>query len=299
MALVQFNKLPLTYDQQIALLKGRGLVIDNEPETKRLLENISYYRLSGYWYPLLDNKQTHVFKVNANFRDAYNLYCCDNELKLLVLKEIEQIEIAIRAKMVYVLSLEHGAFWHENQHLFSSEKTYSATINNIEKECKRDEEFIKSFQKKYTNNLPPSWILTELISFGALSFLYSNLKPSIAKRTIANHFGLNEKTFASWVHSLVYMRNICAHHARLWNKDIRIQPVNPNKPKFNWLENKEVANNKSFYLLSAIAYLLQTVEPKNEFTNSIYKLLKRYPNSDVKAMGFPKEWKQEKLWQIK
>lgn len=93
-----YIKPPLTYQQQIEQLKGRGLIIDNEQKAIHLLENISYYRLSGYWFPLLADKKAHIFKPGTKLQTAFSLYCFDRELRQLVLAELEKIEVAVRAK---------------------------------------------------------------------------------------------------------------------------------------------------------------------------------------------------------
>ena len=73
-------------------------------------------------------------------------------------------------------------------------------------------------------------MMLEVSSFGVLSSLYSQLKPGRDKRDIANYFGLSDKALVSWLHCIVYLRNICAHHSRLWNREMRIQPVIPISP---------------------------------------------------------------------
>src|ERR1051325_7182906 len=113
MSKAPYNKPAFTYEQQLQQLRLRGLNALNDAKTLHLLEVISYYRLSGYWYPLLADKQQHTFKQDANFETAFKLYCFDKELRKLVLTELEKIEIGIRAKMVYILSHQHGPFWFQ------------------------------------------------------------------------------------------------------------------------------------------------------------------------------------------
>ncbi|RZJ82591.1 MAG: Abi family protein, partial [Chryseobacterium sp.] len=96
------------------------------------------------------------------------------------------------------------------------------------------------------------------------------------KRTIANKFGLDERTFASWIHSIVYARNVCAHHTRLWNRVMRIQPRIPRNPHKVWLNNSAIQNNKLFMIATMIQYLLNTVNPHNTFKLKIRYLLSKY-----------------------
>jgi len=177
MAKTHYHKIPLSYESQLLQLENRGLKISDRDKTLHLLENISYYRLSGYWYPLLADKQNHIFKQTAEFDTAFRLYCFDRKLRQLVLGELEKIEVAVRAKMTYILSHKHGAFWFQNQNLFKSSVTHANSLTKINEEFSRsDEDFIASFKQKYTDPLPPSWIILEITSFGALSKLYKMLK---------------------------------------------------------------------------------------------------------------------------
>ena len=297
MSLVPFNKPPFTYLQQLEQLQERGLQIPNIDKATHLLESISYYRLSGYWYPLLADKVNHTFKESATFDTAFNLYCFDRELRVLIIQELEKIEVSIRAKMIYLLSHQNGAFWFQDTNLFKNQISHSKTLVSLDNEYKRsDADFIVSFRNKYSNALPPSWMLLELTSFGTLSSLFSNLKPTRTKRNIANYFGLDENTYASWMHSIVYIRNVCAHHSRLWNRVMSIQPIKPINTRKSWLKNSAVANNKTYFILSMVLYLLQTINPKNSFSQRFHNLLDKYPNVDTRAMGFPSNWQQENTW---
>lgn len=298
MAKIPYSKPALTYQDQLQQLRRRGLEVDNEAKALHLLEHVSYYRLSGYWYPLLADKITHNFKQGSTFETAFKYYCFDRELRRLVVAEIEKIEVAIRSKMIYELSHAYGPFWFENTNLFSNQDSHNITLTKIHEEFSRsDEEFIKAFKEKYSNPLPPSWIILEITSFGSLSKLYKNLIPGGIKRNISDHFGLSDNVFSTWLHSIVYLRNVCAHHSRLWNRTIRITPKKPLNPRKQWLTVTLAKSDKTFFILSMIVYLLQTVNPTNTFVVRFKKLLSDYPNIDVRALGFPTDWVQEPLWQ--
>jgi abortive infection bacteriophage resistance protein len=230
MSKVLYPKSFLSYAAQLSLLKSRGMAFADEAKALHLLEKIGYYRLSGYWYPLLADKKIHIFKPDADFETAFSLYKFDRELRTLVSTEIEKIEIAVRAKIAYELSIAHHPFWIEDVSLFASVGNHQVTLEKIKEEYARsNEEFIIAFRNKYSNPLPPACIILEVTSFGTLSRLYRNLKPGKAKRDIAKSFALSDSVFDSWLHSLACVRNMCAHHARLWNSRIKIQPLSPRK----------------------------------------------------------------------
>lgn len=299
MSKIPYPKSFISYEQQLLQLKNRGMLIENEEKAIHLLQHISYYRLSGYWFPLLKDKTNHVFKESATFNTAFKLYCFDRELRQMVLSEIEKIEVAIRAKIVYVMAEKHGPFWFQDVNLFKNYVTHANSLSKIGEEFNRsDEEFIVAFKNKYNNPLPPSWITMEITSFGTLSVLYKNIVPGKEKRAIAHHFGLSDSVFETWLHSLVYLRNVCAHHTRLWNRAMSIRPQVPRNPHKIWLQDTKISNNRTYFILSMLLYFLQTINPKNSFSKRFQILLSEFQNVDSKALGFPENWKNEELWKF-
>jgi abortive infection bacteriophage resistance protein len=141
--------------------------------------------------------------------------------------------------------------------------------------------------------------MLEITSFGSLSVLYQNLRPGKSKREIAHHFGLDDSTFSSWLHSFVYIRNVFAHHSRLWNRGMNIRPQIPITPTNQWLENNTVNNNRTYFILSMMLYMLQCVDTKHQFIYRLRVLLKKYPTIDTASMGFPEDWEKEPLWKFK
>jgi abortive infection bacteriophage resistance protein len=298
---IPYNKPPKTYIEQLQILKSRGLKINSDTKALHLLEKLSYYRLSGYWYPLLkDPKKVHLFKDGADFQTAFRLYRFDRDLRIFILKELEKIEVAIRAQMIYQLSHYRGCFWFTDTSLFSNALEHTGSLGKLSAEFRKsDEEFIRAFKNTYSDPYPPSWMLLEIASFGNLSMLYKNLRPGRTKREIAHHFGLDDTTFASWIHSFVYIRNVCAHHTRLWNRGMSISPQIPLSPAKPWLNNTSINNKRTYFILSMMLYLLQSIDKKHQFVFRFKVLLKKYPNVDVTAMGFPKSWEKEPLWVFK
>jgi abortive infection bacteriophage resistance protein len=223
---------------------------------------------------MLIDKQKHNFKPGSSFETAFNIYKFDRELRFLILRELEKIEVAVRAKMIYILSHSRGAFWYLDSANFLNPVKHTETLSKIGLEYNRsDEEFIQAFSSKYSDLLPPSWMMLEVSSFGILSSLYSNLVPGRDKRAIANFFGLNDSILSSWLHSIVYLRNICAHHSRLWNREMRIQPVIPRSHNIAFLNQTNYIhpgtgssiplNNKTYFIISMIVYLMNTINPKH------------------------------------
>src|SRR5579875_3126986 len=143
-----YSKPALSYQDQLQQLKHRGLVIEDDQKAIFLLENISYYRLSGYWYPMLQEpKYDHQFKPGASFNQSFELSCFDKELRKLVGSELEKIEVAIRAKMIYILAHQYGPFWINDPNLFSDPKKFSITVDKLTNDYKNSrEDFILAFK---------------------------------------------------------------------------------------------------------------------------------------------------------
>ncbi|SDE49542.1 Abi family protein [Cellulophaga baltica] len=306
-----YTKPALLYTEQIIKLKSRGLIINNTPKALHLLQHLSYYRLSGYWYTLLDHpKKNHRFKIDATFDQAFDLYCFDRELRQLILNQIEKIEVSVRATIAYECSHSWGAFWLSDKNNFKNDSEHKNTILKISKEIDRSKElFLQEYDKKYLEKLPPSWITLEVCSIGSLSWVYRIIKPGKTKREISRKYGLNEKVFETWLHSLVYIRNICAHHSRLWNKKLAIKPEIPKNFKGNWIVNTEITDsrnhsknsikNKTYFTICIVQYLLNIINPKNNFKENLDELFDKYPNIDLKAMDYTSNWREETLWSQK
>jgi len=298
MSKTQYTKPPLTVQEQIQLLKSRGLQIPDEERATRYLQNISYYHLSGYMHPFLADKKQHQYKPNVSFDDIINLYRFDRELRVLIFSTIEKIEIAIRAQIINNFSVDaKDAFWYTDAKHFLISADHKAFLKNTTSYIKRSTDtFIKHFLTTYSDPYPPIWIVLEVLSMGQLSILYNMTRKSPARKAVAEYFCVKETVLSSWFHALVYVRNICAHHARLWSKYLRISIKFPKKPSRTWLSSSNLDDRKIYAILGVIAYFLDTITPTNTFRDKLKDLLSKYPNVDTSAMGFPKDWKNDPFW---
>ena len=296
-----YDKKPLSIDEQIELLKNRGLIIDDPVRAKNYLSNISYYRLSAYMLPFQkgNNGRHHDFNEGTTFNDVLNLYLFDREMRLIVFDVIERLEIAFRTQITYQCSHRYDAWWYENASHFKDDRSFSKNLSKIEDEISRSNEtFIKHYNEKYTSpELPPAWMTFEVISMGLLSKVYRDLKTNDGKKAISQHFKLpNPYILQSWMHSLAYVRNICAHHGRLWNRTLTVKPELLKKPKYTWLTNNEINRNKLYAFLSCSLYLLKVINPKTNTGKYFRELFEKYPDTNLGAMGFPENWEDEELW---
>lgn len=299
-----YQKPALTVQQQIAQLQSRGLVVDDHTEAEHFLSQISYYRLSGYWWSLQSDKTNHIFKPGARFRQALDLYLFDRELRLLVFDVIERLEIGFRTRMIYEMSLDHGAWWVEDSSLFVNGRYFAENLQKIRDEVGRSKEiFIKDHRARYHRDLrlPPAWKTLEVVSFGQLSKIYGNLnhRQAPAKDRIAAKLGVANHTYLqSWLQSISDVRNICAHHARLWNRHLPAVPKLLPKPTLPWLNNvpPRPAHNTIYLALCCMKYLLNSVSPQSQFGIRLKDLFDKYATVDHRAMGFTDDWFKEPLW---
>lgn len=168
-------KRPIDYPQQIQMLKERGLIINGE---KRALEQ---------------DKIAHIFKPNSTFENALDLYYFDKELRVLIFRAIQSIEIALRTKIIHHVSLKYGAFWFTDINLCTNQRMFTENLNHIQQELQRSkEDFIQEHFAKYSiPTFPPVWKTLEIVSFGTLSKLYCNLSDTAIKKQIARDFDLH------------------------------------------------------------------------------------------------------------
>ena len=309
-----YNKTPLTFQDQLALLKQRQLIVDNDSKAIDYLSEISYYRLSAYFLPYQKTKDT--FNPNTNFKQIIDTYSFDRELRLLVFDCIERIEVAIRTQMVYTMSMHYNdSHWQDNQNLFIT--PYYNKIGNLvdpysdfqsiiskAKTARTPEVFIKHYVATYSKpSNPPSWMCLELLTMGELSHLYRGLKNNSDKKRIANFFDVHPTVFVSWLHTLTYVRNICAHHSRLWNRDLAIEPEKLLKPVGNWVSKPFENNKRMFYFICILKYLINRANPGNSLKDKLQNLFKKYPNVPIQYIGIPSDgkgnsldWENEPIW---
>lgn len=296
-----YNKEALTTDQHIKQLRDRGLTIADVELARHYLSHVSYYRLAGYWWPMQIDKEEHKFKENSKFEDVVFLYNFDRELRILLFDVIEKIEISLRTKLIYHLSHEYGPWWIQNMEIFQDSGALIETLASIKEEVDRSKDiFIKEHKSKYKEDLrfPPAWKTLELTSLGSLSKIYGNLKNTInSKDLIAKELGaVNHTYLPSWLQSITQIRNYCAHHSRLWNKNLPGTPKILPKPPYKWVDDVPTDTSKLYLHMCIMKYMVNIIAPENSFSNKLQELLRKYPSVDPTALGIKPNWHNEPLW---
>jgi hypothetical protein len=177
-----YNKPAITYEEQVELLQQRGMIVEDVAKAEFYLQHINYYRLTAYWIPFEEDHETHKFRPNTSFDEVLALYNFDRELRLLVLDAIERIEVSVRAHWSYQLGHLYGPHAHLKQELFDS-KYWEKNLDQLTEEVRRGsgEIFIKHYLNNYEEELPPIWVVSEIMSFGLVSNREFTKTPNIVK----------------------------------------------------------------------------------------------------------------------
>lgn len=293
-----YTKPVLSLEQQVLRLKERGLRIEDQQRALTTLSLINYYRLSAYWLPfkLPDDR----FHPDGSFDKAVGLYEFDRTLRLALMDMIERVEVALRAQVSYRIASQHGTYGHENPNLFSKGKVdHDKWLKELHIETERSKEtFASHFRQKY-DGFPrlPIFVVSELMSFGCLSRLYQHLNTDDSL-VLAQPYGIHPSVFKSWIHSLVFIRNTCAHHGRLWNRDLPIAPAIP-RGHSQWL-GQYFPNKKRIHVVLCVLRSLSHGHPySDEWATMIVNLLSKFDNEPrwQKSMGLPPDWRNIPFWQ--
>ncbi len=288
MSQAQFIKPPLSLPRQVALLRNRGMQISDQKAAEDTLLWLNYYRFSGYalHFEIFKNrKRTHTFKPGTTFEQVVELYEFDTRLRALLFRYIEPVEVAFRATVCYELSIQtNDPHWYLDRSRYVTQFRFQEFQQACQSEFDRSKEvFIKSYRTKYnTPPLPPAWIMSEILSIGRWSLLFRHLADKVAKKAVARHFATNPRHLQSWIHSLSVLRNLCAHHCRIWNRSFTINPALPNKLK------PLVNNNAKLAALTIVlTHLLKPLGKNTAFQDDWNALLAAFPYVPQGKMGFP------------
>lgn len=292
----EYNKPPLTYTKQLDLLASRGLAISGRTKAEKFLSQVNYYRFSAYCLPF--EIERHQFKTDATFERIQQLYEFDRKLRFLIDEILEVIEISVRTAMAYYLANKYGAFAHEEPARFFAKFDHALWIGKVHEEIVRSKEtFIEHYKNKYSG-FPrlPLWMAVEVMSFGALSQLYHNLLRD-DQIALAKTIRFHSAVLSSWLHTFTYVRNICAHHSRIWNRELSIAMTIPKDGNWNNVNTKRIGS-----VIFAINYFLSklSIEEriKKEWHAEMDDLLKQPINVSnfFHSMGLSNNFQRHALW---
>lgn len=305
----------ISIESQISQLQRRGMLVDEE-EARIWLSAVGYYRLSGYWHPYIE-KSAHPqmndearFSIGTEFHEVVRLYEFDRKLRELALSAVERIEVSFRSQLSYQLG-RHDPEGHLSKSNFCSEEDHreinALVCKRIDRARSSNDPIAIHHEEKYSGRYP-IWAVTEFFDFSDISKLYAAVVPE-KKFGIAEHFGFAPASdgfnsgvrgkLQGWLHNLTIVRNIAAHHSRLWNR-----PFKPTSGKqvrhLTGMSSLPKSNTRVFGSLSTMAFLLQTVSPGSTWTAKIRNLVatdfSQISMRSLDEMEFPSDWQENSIF---
>lgn len=303
--------------QQLDILRQRGLGVQDEAAAQAALARLGYYRLSGYFYPLRQTLppgqpgRQDAFMAGASFELVAALAEFDKQLRLLALYAIESVELAVRVAVAHHLGrfdpeahlkpkCLDGHFVQARAGQRSQHEQWVDRYQKLLADSK--EEFVLHHAQQYGGRFP-IWVAIEVWDFGTLSRFFAGMTYRDRNR-IASQFGLTDgEVLKSWLRAFNFVRNVAAHHGRLWNRRNIEVPVLPKLDQCRWLTPLHTApdsRSKLFGVLSCLLVMMRSIAPQSRWPAQLKAHLLTFPQSELislKSAGFPADWAQLPLWQ--
>ncbi len=229
---------------------------------------------------------------------------------------LERAEVAIRAALTDHMSTTYNdPHWYTNPSHFHSPGKHSTLLKIVRDTCDtqlRRKPDIEDGQLLYRSalehylttyrspELPPSWLMVETLTIGQLDNTYRNLGRRPDRTAIARNLGLTAPILQSWMQTYVRVRNICAHHGRLWNVGLGVYPKIPTSPTVSWLQDNNALPERSrkrlYPVLVSLQSVLDSVSPHSSWARRLHELLATRPRMNLAGMGVPEDWANNDFW---
>ena len=304
------NKRPIkewtSFSQQLELLKNRGLIVEHEQKALGYLKTIGYYRFSGYLYSFRQvNVQNRSHKLDnfidgSHFEDVKNLYMFDKKLRQMALDALERIEVALRVNISYSLGQYSPTAYLESQYFdkgFNHAEWLTRHQKAINDQQRKKNTFVNHHTRYYS--ALPIWVSCETWDFGTMSTLFKGMKDS-DKDKIAKIYHLQSGShLQSHLHAFNYIRNVSAHHSRLWNRAVIFQGSLKGLSDKQW---QALSVKKVFVYFCLMKRMLDVICPNSNWSERFLALLDEFPQVannavNLKQMGMDVDPKSWQLWQ--
>lgn len=285
-----------TIDEQIEILRSRGLTIEDNEEARNFLLRNNYYRISGYSLTLRKND---VFAKSATFRNIEDIYYFDHEFRHIILHHIETIEVQMKSVYAYEFTKLYGPLGYLDSKNFINQTKHKEIIDKANQQKKQrlaHEAYLKHFVNDLHQEIP-LWAYVDLLTISDISFLYAISERSL-KATIAWHFGLTmnrgPEILGQYMHSMTIIRNLCAHGSRIYNRLFEQKP-SLNKKEQSLLIRREdgTIDNAHFFGFFLIMKRLLSAGNFSEMKDAVLALSEKYPFVRLDYYGFPKDWNKK------
>lgn len=304
---IQKTKPFKSYQELLNLLEMRGMYIEDHERAKRKLEQIGYYRLSGFWYPcrkfseVQSEKRLDDFSVGTSFHEVFSLYLFDKRLRLLLLDALERVEIYVRAIVAHELSKTDPLAYKNprkfiNPNFIDSQKigkNWDALEKEIKKHIERSKEdfVLHHLQKKLEI---PFWAVVETWDFGLLSKYYGVLKEryaiEVCKRISPE---LHPRVLKNWLYNLNIIRNRCAHHSRIWNRSTNTSLLQIDNDYFRAADFLPHSPTRLCGIITVLWFLVRNIGRNSKWLELVAKEVENMPKPPFcsqTAMGFPEDY---------
>jgi len=298
-----------TIDEQLDILKSKGLTIEDYDKASEIVLRENYFFLNGYRGPFL-NVGSKRFIEGATFEEMYALFTFDRYFRNIIFKNVLIVENNYKSIFSYVLSKKFG--YKEKDYLnpdnFDRNKEKARQVNDLIRKVKRQIR-INGYQHEatshYINNYGyiPLWVSVKVLSFGLMGELYTILRQE-EKDEIASYYkNLNSEDLGDYLAILSNYRNLCAHEDILYNHETQKEIGDT---KYHLLLNIPQVDDKYIFGKSDIFALIIILKQMLTFSNfkmmmneidyEIDWLGSKLKSIDVQKvlyrMGFPENYKQ-------
>lgn len=310
-----YAKPALAQSELLDRWEGRGLELGDRQRASRYLRHIGYYRLSAYVRSF--EQQRDVLRSGTTFDAVLSLYIFDRKLRLLVLDAMERVEVATRAAIGDHMSLAAGPHWYEDGRHFTKNGFHDVLLRKVDvmvseqlarpaERATHAESFTSALEHYVTRydrpHRPPSWLVLEELSLGSVRTIYSTLADPSHRGDIARLLGLTTTVLDSWLLTYQRVRNISAHHGRLWNRGLGVYPVIPKSTSIAWLQDRRLfarepwRGQRLYPVLVSLQTILHTISPGSAWAPRLADLLAQHPDVPLSAMGIPTDWSSDPFW---
>ena len=278
---------PMTIDEQVENLKSIGLIVDDEEYARKILNDISYFRLVKA-YSLNLKPKNGCYDKQTTFKEIVDLYSFNANFRQIIFPEIEKVEINVRCRVANFFAEQYGVLGYLQAENFADENYHAQFLKDINEEIGRNSKapFVRNFRENYEGGNLPIYALVEVFSFGTLSKFYKNMLNK-DKKAIAKSFGVGYTYFESWLESISYVRNICAHYGRIYNAKLSKTPI-----LYKEYTQVGIGNNRIYGVLLCLKHLLKNDVHWNLFVDKIELLFDKYQYVKISTMGFPENWRE-------
>lgn len=278
---------PMTVEEQVANLQNLGLIIESEEDARAMLNDVSYFRLIKAFSLGLKPKSGR-YNEGVTFNQIVDLYIFNCNFRQILFPVIERIEVNLRCRISNYFSNTYGVLGYEDANNFQTPAYHQEFLDDIKQEIKRNAKspFVRNFQQNYVDGKIPMYALVELFSFGTLSKFFKNMK-NFDKKAVALTYHVGYTYLESWIESIAYVRNLCAHYGRLYNAKLAKTPM-----LYKQYNQRGIGNNRIFGVLLCISHLVPHDDHWEIFVETVDSLIKKYDSVKVETVGFPSDWKE-------